>query len=228
MRSASLETSESVASVIASVGGLAVAGDLHRAHDERMRAAGGEADHERALVDAAEAAERLLRRARRRSPPARRAASAGGAGRTRRTPSGRCRRSAACRRRRSPRSRPRRPSARPCARGLLDVDVVGGDGLLERVLVEREQRRRDGVQPVRRAARSGDGGGGTPRAPPPGARGSPRTRAPARSARPSSDDVLARRASSSAVWKATSSRWSTTYCATSFWERENSSNRELM
>ena len=30
------------------------------------------------------------------------------------------------------------------------------------------------------------------------------------------DDVLARRASSSAVWNATSSRWSTTYCATSF------------
>ena len=42
------------------------------------------------------------------------------------------------------------------------------------------------------------------------------------------DDVLARRASSSAVWKATSSRWSTKYCATSFWERENSSNREEM
>src|SRR4051794_28052861 len=42
------------------------------------------------------------------------------------------------------------------------------------------------------------------------------------------DDVLARRASSSAVWKATSSRWSTAYCATSFWERENSSNREEM
>ena len=42
------------------------------------------------------------------------------------------------------------------------------------------------------------------------------------------DDVLARRASSSAVWKATSSRWSTTYCATSFWDRENSSKREEM
>ncbi len=38
-------------------------------------------------------------------------------------------------------------------------------------------------------------------------------------------DVLARRASSSAVWKATSSRWSTTYWATSFCERENSSKR---
>src|SRR3954449_7084661 len=42
------------------------------------------------------------------------------------------------------------------------------------------------------------------------------------------EDVLARRASSSAVWKATSSRWSTMYCATSFWERENSSNRAWM
>ena len=42
------------------------------------------------------------------------------------------------------------------------------------------------------------------------------------------DDVFARRASSSAVWKATSSRWSTTYCATSFWERENSSKRDVM
>src|SRR4051794_18153527 len=42
------------------------------------------------------------------------------------------------------------------------------------------------------------------------------------------EDVEARRASSSAVWKATSSRWSTTYCATSFCERENSSKREEM
>ena len=30
------------------------------------------------------------------------------------------------------------------------------------------------------------------------------------------DEVLARRASSSAVWNAASSRWSTMYCATSF------------
>src|SRR3954452_7329999 len=42
------------------------------------------------------------------------------------------------------------------------------------------------------------------------------------------DEVLARRASSSAVWNATSSRWSTMYCATSFWEREKSSNRAWM
>src|SRR5438309_938835 len=41
-------------------------------------------------------------------------------------------------------------------------------------------------------------------------------------------DVLARRASSSAVWKAASSRWSTMYCATSFCEREHSSKRARM
>src|SRR3954468_16841552 len=41
---------------------LAVAGDLHRAHDQRMRAAGAEADHERLAVDVAEPRERLLRR----------------------------------------------------------------------------------------------------------------------------------------------------------------------
>ena len=39
----------------------AVAGELHRAHDERMGAAGREADDERVVLDAAEAAERLLR-----------------------------------------------------------------------------------------------------------------------------------------------------------------------
>ena len=42
------------------------------------------------------------------------------------------------------------------------------------------------------------------------------------------EEVFARRASSSAVWKATSSRWSTMYCATSFCERENSSKRAWM
>jgi hypothetical protein len=42
------------------------------------------------------------------------------------------------------------------------------------------------------------------------------------------DDVFARRASSSAVWNATSSKWSTMYCATSFCERENSSKRAWM
>src|SRR5438270_851577 len=38
-------------------------------------------------------------------------------------------------------------------------------------------------------------------------------------------DVLARRASSSAVWNDASSRWSTMYWPTSFCERENSSKR---
>src|SRR4051812_47427380 len=42
---------------------LAVAGELHRAHDERVRAAGRQPDHERLGVDAPEPAERLLRRA---------------------------------------------------------------------------------------------------------------------------------------------------------------------
>src|SRR5437667_462205 len=40
------------------------------------------------------------------------------------------------------------------------------------------------------------------------------------------EEVQARRASSSAVWNAVSSRWSTMYWATSFCERENSSKRE--
>src|SRR4051812_382783 len=42
-------------------GGVAMAGQLHRAHDERVRTAGGEADDQRALVDAAQLGERLLR-----------------------------------------------------------------------------------------------------------------------------------------------------------------------
>jgi hypothetical protein len=42
------------------------------------------------------------------------------------------------------------------------------------------------------------------------------------------DEVLARRARDSAVWNAASSRWSTMYWATSFWEREKSSKRSRM
>src|SRR5215210_5431745 len=42
------------------------------------------------------------------------------------------------------------------------------------------------------------------------------------------EEVFARLASSSAVWKAASSRWSTMYWATSFCERENSSKRATM
>ena len=41
-------------------------------------------------------------------------------------------------------------------------------------------------------------------------------------------DVFARRASSSAVWNAASSRWSMMYWATSFCEREHSSKRDWM
>src|SRR5579884_3788667 len=41
-------------------------------------------------------------------------------------------------------------------------------------------------------------------------------------------EVFARRASSSAVWNAASSRWSTMYWATSFCEREHSSKRAWM
>src|SRR3954469_11850567 len=44
---------------------LPVAGDLHRAHDQRMRAAGAEADDQRVDVDAPEPRERLLGRRRR-------------------------------------------------------------------------------------------------------------------------------------------------------------------
>ena len=117
--------------------------------------------------------------------------------------------------------------ARDLARGVLDVDVVGGDRLLERVLVEREQRRGGRLEPGggdakrrwwwRYSSRAASWSSGKPSKPSACAK---RTTV--------DDDVLARRASSSAVWKATSSRWSTTYCATSFWERENSSNREEM
>ena len=46
--------------------------------------------------------------------------------------------------------------------------------------------------------------------------------------RVSRSEVEARRASSSAVWNAASSRWSTMYCATSFWDREKSSKRAVM
>src|SRR5438309_2249199 len=42
----------------------AVTGELHRAHHERVGTAGREPDHQRPLVDPAEAREPLLRRAR--------------------------------------------------------------------------------------------------------------------------------------------------------------------
>ena len=69
------------------------------------------------------------------------------------------------------------------ARGLLDVRVVGRERGLELGLVDREERR--GRRALGAACRS-RAGGGTRRARTAGARGSPRTRAPARSGRPSS------------------------------------------
>ena len=85
-------------------------------------------------------------------------------------------------------------------------------------LVEAEQRL--GLRLALRPARAG-----TPRARPAWSSGKPSKPSACEKRTTVEDDVLARRASSSAVWKATSSRWSTTYCATSFWERENSSKR---
>ena len=220
-----METSESVASTIASVVRLAVAGDLHRAHHERMRAAGGEADHERALVDPPEPRQRLLRR---RGGDLgadveqhQQVAQVGGeerhlVGAGDQDPVGggdRLDRALDLR-------------ARDLARGLLDVDVVGGDRLLERRLVEREQRR-GALEPVgcvaaarwwwRYSSRAASCSSGKPSKP-----------SACENRTTVDEDVLARRASSSAVWKATSSRWSTTYCATSFCERENSSKRDEM
>ena len=158
---------------------LAVAGELHRAHDERVRAPGGERRSRACRCRSARAGSAPPARGSRRARRAGRAASAGGAGSWRRRPSGRCRRSRSCRRRRSPRSRARR-AARRLARALLDVGVVGGDRGLELVALDREQRRRSPsagarVQPacIPRARRAA-------------ARGSPRSRAPGRSARPSS------------------------------------------
>src|SRR3954452_870155 len=124
---------------------LAVAGELHRAHDQRVRAAGRQADHERLGVDAPEAAERLLRRAgdelgleveqhQQVAQVAGEERHLVGAGDEH-----------------APRLADRvdrgfdvAPADAAC--GLLHVDVVGGDRGLELALVEREQRRR-----VRRA-----------------------------------------------------------------------------
>ena len=120
-------------------GRLAVAGDLHRAHDQRMRAAGAEADHERLGVDAAEPGERLLRRRggdlRAHVEQHQQVAQVGGEERhlvgagDQHLLVGGDRLDGGVDLR-----------ARDLARGLLHVDVVGGDGRLERALVEREQR----------------------------------------------------------------------------------------
>src|SRR4051812_9396618 len=123
---------------------LAMTRELHRADHERVRAAGRQADDQRLVVDAPEPAERFLRRARDElgleveqhqqvAQVAREDRHLVGA----------------------------RDQDPPCLadgvdgrldvaaadapRGLLDVDVVGGDGGLEVALVEREQRRRGAV-----------------------------------------------------------------------------------
>ena len=72
--------------------------------------------------------------------------------------------------------------ARELVRGVLDVDVVGGQRGLELGVVEREQRRR-GRRACRRPPSARPRAGDTRRGRPAGARGSPRSRAPARSAR---------------------------------------------
>ena len=71
-------------------------------------------------------------------------------------------------------------AARELVGGVLDVDVVGGQRGLELGVVEREQRRGAGHDVVG-AWRAG---GGTRRGRPAGARESPRSPAPGRSARP--------------------------------------------
>src|SRR3954454_2644117 len=132
---------------------LAVARQLHRAHDERMGAPRAQADDERVGVDARELAERLLRRRgddvgaqveqREQVAQVRREerhlvgaddqhARRGGEGVDRGLDVG----------------------ARHLARRLLDVDVIGGQRGLELALVEREQRlgggRADPAPPTRR------------------------------------------------------------------------------
>jgi hypothetical protein len=133
-----LATSESVASTIASVGALR-ARDLHRAHDERMRAPGGQPDHQRAGVDPAEPGQRLLRR-RRRDLGAdveqhQQVAEVGGE--ERHLVGARDQHAVAGR---DQLDRRLDLGARDAPRGVLDVHVVGGDRRLERVHVEREQR----------------------------------------------------------------------------------------
>jgi hypothetical protein len=88
--------------------------------------------------------------------------------------------------------------ARDAARGVFDVDVVGRDGLFERGLVEAEERRRQLRRlrcPVVVAVLLASWSSGKPSKPSAWLK---RTTV--------DDEVFARRASSSAVWKATSSR----------------------
>ena len=139
--SASRATSDSVASVIASVVARRWRASFIVRTTSGCGAAGREADDERALVDPRQAAERLLRRARRRPRRGGRAASAGGAGSWRRRPSGRCRRSASFGAVVIASTAASTSSRDRSARGLLDVHVIGRERGLELGLVEREQRR---------------------------------------------------------------------------------------
>ena len=109
-------------------------------------------------------------------------------------------------------------------RGVLDVDVVGRERRLELGVVEREQRRDGAPDPFampggrrRYSSRAACWSSGKPSKP-----------SACENRTTVLEDVLARRASSSAVWNAASSRWSTMYWATSFCERENSSKRARM
>ena len=99
--------------------------------------------------------------------------------------------------------------------------MVGGERRLELGLVDREERRRRDL---------GAGAAALAGAPVLVARGRLKlgeALEPSACAKRTTVEleVFARRASSSAVWKAASSRWSTMYCPTSFCERENSSKR---
>src|SRR5919112_6166544 len=135
---------------------LAMPGELHRAHDERMRAPGGQPDDQRLGVDAPEPAERLLRRARDEvgleveqhqqvAQVAREERHLVGAGDQH--PAGLA----------DGVDRRLDVAAADTPRRLLDVDVVGGDGGLELALVEREQRRGGGRRvAVRRRQPGGD------------------------------------------------------------------------
>ena len=211
--------------MIASVPRLAVARELHRPGDQRMRAAGGQADDQRAVIDPAQATEGLLRGAGHDLGPqieqhqqVTQVAGEEGhlVGPGDQHPVGGHDRV----------DRRLEVRARQLVGRVLDVDVVGGQRGLELGVIEREQRRRRAerldpgfIPPTRRrySSRAACCSSGKPSKP---SAWEKRTTV--------LEDVLARRASSSAVWKAASSRWSTMYCATSFCERENSSKRATM
>ncbi len=180
---ASLATSERVASVIAAVCRLAVAGELHGAHHQRVGAPRGESDDERGSVDPTETAERLLRGARDdvHAQVQQHQQVAQVAGEEGHLVGARDQHFLGADDRLDQRVH---RAARDLAGGVLDVQVVGRERRLELVLVEREQRRRgSGHRRCRLPWRPWRSRAGIPRGPPPGARGSPRSRAPGRSAR---------------------------------------------